>query len=101
MHNQQPITVTVTGAGGSIGYILTHMVGSGQVFGQNQPINLRLLGSSRLGSLPGIAMEIQDCAFPMVKGNVVATSDPEIAFKVSTFMNYYWIFSFLSIKFIN
>ena len=88
MQNQQPITVTITGAGGSIGYILTHMVGSGQVFGQNQPINLRLLGSSRLGSLPGIAMEIQDCAFPMVKGNVVATSDPEVAFKVSIFKNY-------------
>merc|ERR1719163_310368 len=57
------------------------MVGSGYVFGPDQPVILHLLDiAPMMGVLGGVCMEIDDCALPLVKG-VVATDDPEVAFK--------------------
>jgi malate dehydrogenase len=79
----EPIRVVVTGAAGQIGYSLLYMVGSGYVFGPDQPVILHLLDiPPMMGVLGGVCMEIDDCAFPLVK-QVVATADPEVAFKVS------------------
>ena len=78
----EPIRVVITGAAGQIGYSLIYMVGSGYVFGQDQPIILHLLDvEPAMGVLGGVVMEIQDCAMPLVKG-VVPTADPAVAFKV-------------------
>merc|ERR1711963_862063 len=77
----EPIRVVITGAAGQIGYSLIFMVGSGYVFGQDQPIILHLLDvEPAMGVLGGVVMEIQDCAMPLVKG-VVPTADPAVAFK--------------------
>ena len=58
------------------------MIASGSVFGNDQPIILQLLDITPcMGVLGGLVMEIDDCAFPLVQ-EVVATADPEIAFKV-------------------
>ena len=58
------------------------MIASGSVFGNDQPIILHLLDITPcMGVLGGLVMEIDDCAFPLVQ-EVVATADPEIAFKV-------------------
>ncbi len=78
----EPIRVVVTGAAGQIGYSLIYMVASGSVFGENQPIILQLLDiPPAMGVLAGLGMELDDCAFPLVK-EVIATDDPLVAFKV-------------------
>lgn len=78
----EPVRVVITGAAGQIGYSLIYMVGSGYVFGENQPVILHLLDiPPMMGVLEGVCMEIDDCALPLVK-QVVATADPEVAFKV-------------------
>ncbi|HVR45769.1 MAG TPA: malate dehydrogenase [Candidatus Binatia bacterium] len=62
------ITVAVTGAAGQIGYALLFRVASGQMFGPDTEIELQLLELEQaLGALGGIAMELEDCAFPMLK----------------------------------
>merc|ERR1739844_734691 len=77
----EPVRVVVTGAAGQIGYSLIYMVGSGYVFGPDQPVILHLLDiAPMMGVLGGVCMEIDDCAMPLVKG-VVATDDPEVGFK--------------------
>merc|ERR1712051_310218 len=76
-----PIRVVVTGAAGQIAYSLLYMVSSGYVFGADQPVILHLLDiTPMMGVLGGVAMEIDDCAFPLVKG-VVCTDNPEVGFK--------------------
>lgn len=78
---KDPITVVITGAAGQIGYSLIYMVSSGYVFGVDQPIVLKLLDiAPMMGVLGGVAMEIDDCALPLVT-KVVATDDPEVAFQ--------------------
>ena len=58
-------------------------VASGYVFGSDQPLVLHLLDiAPMMGVLGGVVMEIQDCALPLVR-NVVATDDPNVAFKVN------------------
>ena len=65
----EPIRVVVTGAAGQIGYSLLYMISSGYVFGPEQPVILHLLDiAPMMGVLGGVAMEIDDCAFPLVKG---------------------------------
>ena len=65
----EPIRVVVTGAAGQIGYSLLYMISSGYVFGPDQPVILHLLDiAPMMGVLGGVAMEIDDCAFPLVKG---------------------------------
>ena len=65
----QPVRVTVTGAAGQIGYSIVFRIASGQLLGPEQPVDLRLLEiPPAMGALEGVAMEIVDCAFPLVAG---------------------------------
>jgi malate dehydrogenase len=76
-----PIQVTVTGAAGQIGYSLLFRIAHGDMFGPDQPIVLRLLEiEPAMKSLEGVAMEIDDCAFPAVAG-IEVTSKAEEAFE--------------------
>jgi malate dehydrogenase len=64
-----PVRVTVTGAAGQIGYSLVFRIASGQMLGADQPIDLRLLEIPQaMGALEGVAMELIDCAFPLLAG---------------------------------
>jgi malate dehydrogenase len=76
----RPVHVTVTGAAGQIGYSLLFRIASGQMFGEDQPVVLRLLEiEPALGALEGVVMELDDCAFPLLAG-VEATADAKTAF---------------------
>ncbi len=76
-----PIQVAVTGAAGQIGYALVFRIASGQMFGAEQPIVLRMLEiEPAMKSLEGVAMELDDCAFPMLAG-MELTSKAEEAFE--------------------
>ena len=80
---KKPLTVTITGAAGQIGYALAFRVASGAMLGSDQPINLRLLEiTPALPQLQGVVMELNDCAFPTLNA-VVATDDVRAAFKDS------------------
>ena len=75
-----PVQVTVTGAAGQIGYALVHRIASGQLFGPDQPVALRLLEIEPvLPALEGVVMELEDGAHPLLDG-VVATADLATAF---------------------
>jgi len=75
-----PIQVTVTGGAGQIGYSLLFRAASGQMFGQDQPLFLRLLEvEPAMKALEGVAMELDDCAFPLLAG-MELTSKAEEAF---------------------
>ena len=78
-----PIRVAVTGAAGQIGYSLLFRIASGAMFGADQPVILQLIEApieKALKALEGVAMELDDCAFPLLKG-IVQTSDPAVGFK--------------------
>ena len=76
-----PVCVTITGAAGQIGYQLSFRIASGQMLGDDQPVILQLLEiTPALDALRGVVMELDDCAFPTLAG-VVATDDPDVAFK--------------------
>ena len=65
----KPVRVTVTGAAGQIGYSLVFRIASGQLLGPDQPVDLRLLEiPPAMGALEGVAMELIDCAFPLLAG---------------------------------
>jgi malate dehydrogenase len=73
--------VAVTGAAGQIGYSLLFRIASGSMFGPDQPVVLHLIEvEPALPALGGVVMELQDCAFPLLKG-VVATASLEEGFK--------------------
>ena len=75
-----PIHVTVTGAAGQIGYSLVFRIASGQLLGSDQPVQLRLLEiPPAMGALEGVAMELIDCAFPLLAG-LDLHDDPTDAF---------------------
>ncbi len=75
-----PVRVTVTGAAGQIGYSLVFRIASGQLLGPDQPVDLRLLEIPQaMGALNGVAMEIVDCAFPLLAG-LDLHDNPEDAF---------------------
>src|SRR5438094_8435847 len=79
--NTTPIRVAVTGAAGQIGYSLLFRIASGAMFGPNQPVILHLIEiEPALPALNGVVMELDDCAFPSLKG-VVATSDLDEGFR--------------------
>ncbi|MDG2353017.1 MAG: malate dehydrogenase [Acidimicrobiales bacterium] len=66
--NQNPIRIAVTGAAGQIGYSLVFRIASGQLCGPNQPVILQLLEiPPAMGALEGVAMELDDCAFPLLQ----------------------------------
>lgn len=78
---KQPVTVTITGAAGNIGYALAFRVASGQMLGVDQPVNLHLLEiPAAQGALAGVAMELDDCAFGTLN-RVTVTADANVAFK--------------------
>ena len=80
-----PVRVTITGAAGQIGYQLAFRIASGQMLGADQPVILQLLEiPPALTALNGVVMELKDCAFATLAG-IVATDDPDIAFKDSDF----------------
>jgi malate dehydrogenase len=63
----KPVRVTVTGAAGQIGYSIVFRIASGQLLGPDQPVDLRLLEIPQaMGALEGVAMELVDCAFPLL-----------------------------------
>lgn len=78
---KKPVTVTITGAAGHIGYALAFRVASGQMLGSDQPVNLHLLEiTPALPSLGGVVMELSDCAFPTLN-RIVASDDAKTAFR--------------------
>jgi malate dehydrogenase len=77
-----PLRVAVTGAAGQIGYALLPRIASGRMFGPDQPVILQLIevpDPKAMAALSGVAMELEDCAFPLLEG-VVLTSDPREGF---------------------
>src|SRR6186713_3156937 len=78
---KDPIRVAVTGAAGQIGYSLLFRIASGSMFGPDQPVALRLIEiEPGMAALGGVVMELDDCAFPLLKG-IVPTSDLNEGFK--------------------
>ena len=74
------VKVTVTGAAGQIGYALLFRIASGQMLGPDTEVELQLLELPQaLGALEGVAMELDDCAFPLLK-KIVCTSELKEAF---------------------
>ncbi|WP_411288097.1 malate dehydrogenase [Phenylobacterium sp.] len=83
MITKQPIRVAVTGAAGNIGYALLFRIASGEMLGKDQPVILQLLEIPVEGpqkALKGVAMELEDCAFPLLN-DMVLTDDANVAFK--------------------
>lgn len=78
---KQAVRVVVTGAAGQISYSLLFRIASGQMLGNDQPVILQMLEiTPALKALNGVAMELEDCAFPLLHG-IVVTDDAEVAFK--------------------
>ncbi|NJL19389.1 MAG: malate dehydrogenase [Bdellovibrionaceae bacterium] len=80
--SKTPLRVAVTGAAGQISYSLLFRIASGAMFGPQQPVILQLLEvpvEKAMKALEGVAMELDDCAFPLLKG-MVLTDDPAKAF---------------------
>jgi malate dehydrogenase len=76
-----PVRVTVTGAAGQISYSLLFRIAAGEMLGTDQPVILQMLEiPPALNALKGVAMELDDCAFPLLAG-MVCTDEPNVAFK--------------------
>ncbi|QKX18352.1 malate dehydrogenase [Microbulbifer sp. YPW1] len=76
-----PVRVAVTGAAGQISYSLLFRIASGEMLGKDQPVILQLLEiTPALEALKGVAMELEDCAFPLLAG-IVQSDDATVAFK--------------------
>jgi malate dehydrogenase len=81
--DRKPIRVAVTGAAGQIGYALLPRIASGQMFGSQQPVILHLIeipAEKPMAALSGVAMELDDCAFPLLR-DMLITSDLKQGFK--------------------
>lgn len=79
--NRQPVRVAVTGAAGQVGYSLVFRIASGEMFGPDQPVVLHLIEIEPvLPALQGIVMELEDCAFPLLRGTV-ATANLDEGFR--------------------
>ena len=81
--NKTPIRVAITGAAGQIGYSLLFRIASGAAFGPDQPVILHLIeipDEKAMAALQGVCMELDDCAFPLLKG-LVPTSNLDEGFK--------------------
>src|ERR1700719_3480867 len=78
---KSPIKVAITGAAGQMGYALVFRVASGAMFGADQPVALHLIEiPAGFEALKGVVMELDDCAFPLLK-NIVATTDLDEGFR--------------------
>ena len=81
MEHKDIINVCITGAAGNIAYALYSILCTGQIFGQNQKINLKLLDIEvQSKALKGVALEIEDCTYDLVNSIEYGT-DPETLFK--------------------
>src|SRR6201988_3920726 len=81
MNTTSPVRVAVTGAAGQIGYSLLFRIASGAMFGPQQPVILHLVEIEPvLPALAGVVMELEDCAFPLLKG-VVPTANLDEGFR--------------------
>src|SRR5438132_8354287 len=79
--NSTPLRIAVTGAAGQIGYALLFRIASGAMFGPSQPLILHLIEiEPALPALQGVVMELDDCAFPLLKG-VVPTANLDEGFR--------------------
>jgi len=79
--SKTPLKIAVTGAAGQIGYSLLFRIASGAMFGPDQPVVLHLIEiEPALHALAGVAMELDDCAFTLLKG-VVATANLDEGFR--------------------
>ena len=77
---KEPVRVAVTGAAGQIGYSLLFRIAAGELLGPDQPVILQMLEiAPALPALEGVAMELDDCAFPLLAG-MVQTAEPEACF---------------------
>ena len=77
---KEPVRVAITGAAGQIAYSLLFRIASGEMLGADQPVSLQLLEiTPALKALEGVVMEINDCAYPLVK-DIVVTDDADKAF---------------------
>ncbi len=77
---KDPIKIAVTGAAGNIGYALLFRIASGAIFGPDQPVELQLIEiEPGMKALEGVKMELDDCAFPLLK-NIVTTSSLDEGF---------------------
>src|SRR3954470_10878772 len=80
---KQPFRVAITGPAGQIGYALVFRIASGQMFGADQPVILQMIEvpvEKAMNALKGVAMELEDCAFPLLQ-DMVLTDDPNVGFK--------------------
>ena len=78
---RKSMQVAVTGAAGQIGYALLFRIAAGEMFGTDTEVQLNLLElEAALPALQGVVMELEDCAFPLLK-SVLTTADPKAAFK--------------------
>ncbi len=78
--SKTPVRVAVTGAAGQIGYSLLFRIASGQMLGPDTEVQLRLLEIPQaVKAAEGTAMELDDCAFPLLAG-IEITDDPNVAF---------------------
>jgi malate dehydrogenase len=78
---KEPLKVTVTGAAGQIGYALLFRIAAGDMLGDDQPVRLSLLEvPAAVGAAEGTAMELDDCALPLLAG-IEISDDPNKAFK--------------------
>jgi malate dehydrogenase len=78
--SESPVNVTVTGAAGQIGYALLFRVASGEMLGSDTPVHLNLLEiPDAVKAAEGTAMELDDCAFPLLAG-IDIYDDPKPAF---------------------
>jgi len=76
-----PVRVAITGAAGQISYSLLFRIAAGEMLGKDQPVILQMLEiTPALNALKGVAMELDDCAFPLLAG-MVQTDDATVAFK--------------------
>jgi malate dehydrogenase len=81
MSSKKRVKVAITGAAGQIGYALLFRIASGQMFGPEIEIELQLIElEAALPALSGVAMELEDCAFPLLK-KIICTSDYAVGFK--------------------
>jgi malate dehydrogenase len=81
--SKTPLRVAITGAAGNVGYAALFRIAAGEMFGPDQPVILQLIeipAEAAQKALKGVAMELEDCAFPLLAG-MVLTDDPKIGFK--------------------
>jgi len=80
-----PVKVSITGVTGNIGYALVFRIASGEMLGKDQPVHLNLIDlPQQQNALTGVAMELQDCAFPLLAG-ITKTDSFAVGFKDSDY----------------